>query len=138
VVKHRAVLGSQYEAEFAHVPGSSWAKTVVCWADEEAVLAVVPAHRRIDLEALRELARAASVRLAAVHELGELFPGCELGAISPFAALRAMRVFVDRSFVGDPQMVFNAGTSTDAISLHYYDFVEVTTPIVGALAATDR
>jgi Ala-tRNA(Pro) deacylase len=134
VLRHRAAIGAQYQAAFAHVPGRSWAKTVMCWTDAEPVLVVVPAHLRVDLEALRLLANAATVRLAAIHELAELFPGCEPGAISPLAAFRQLRVFVDRSFVGDPQMVFNAGTSTDAVSLHYYDFAELTSPIVGAVA----
>jgi Ala-tRNA(Pro) deacylase len=133
VLQHRAALGAQYEAQLAHVPGRSWAKTVVCWADDEPLLVVVPAHQMVNLEVLQELASAATLRLAQVHELGELFPGCELGAISPFATLRVLRVFVDQSFVGDPEMVFNAGTSTDAIGLHYYDFAELTQPIVGAL-----
>ena len=41
----RAALGAQHEAQLAHVPGRSWAKTVVCWADDEPLLVVVPAPR---------------------------------------------------------------------------------------------
>jgi Ala-tRNA(Pro) deacylase len=134
VLRHKAAYSAQYQAAFAHVPGRSWAKTVVCWADEEPVLVVVPAHLRVDLEALKTLADAETLRLAGVQELGDLFPGCELGAISPFAPLRSLRVFVDQSFTGDPEMVFNAGTGTDAICMHYYDFAELTRPVVGSLA----
>jgi Ala-tRNA(Pro) deacylase len=133
VLQHRAALGAQYEAQVTHVPGRSWAKTVVCWAEDEPLLVVVPAHQMVDLEILRTLANASTLRLASSAELGDLFPTCELGAISPFATPRVLRVFVDQSFVGDPEMVFNAGTSTDAISLHYYDFAELTQPIVGPI-----
>ena len=132
VLRHQTALSAQHQAALAHVPGRSWAKTVVCWADDEPVLVVVPAHCMVDLEVLRVLADASTLRLAGVPELADLFPACELGAISPFATSRALRVFVDQSFVGDPEMVFNAGTSTDAIMMHYYDFAELTRPIVCA------
>jgi len=42
-------------------------------------------------------------------------------------------VFVDRSFVGDPEMVFSAGSHTDAIRMHYSDFAELTRPVVGEI-----
>jgi Ala-tRNA(Pro) deacylase len=138
VLRHTAALSAQQQAASAHVPGRSWAKTVVCWADAEPVLVVVPAHQMVDLDGLRALANARTLRLAVVQELQELFPQSELGAISPFTATRSLRIFVDRSFVGDPDMVFNAGTSTDAICLHYYDFAELTRPVVGALARSAR
>lgn len=92
----------------------------------------------VDLEGVKALAGAATLRLAVVHELGELFPGCEPGAISPFAPPRSLRVFVDRSFVGDPEMVFNAGTATDAICMHYGDFAELTRAIVGSIGRAAR
>jgi hypothetical protein len=34
--------------------------------------------------------------------------------------------------VGEPEMVFNAGTHTEAICMHYGDFAELAKPIVGA------
>jgi prolyl-tRNA editing enzyme YbaK/EbsC (Cys-tRNA(Pro) deacylase) len=43
-------------------------------------------------------------------------------------------VFVDRSFVGEPQMVLNAGTHTDAIRMHYADWAEVVRPVIGNFA----
>ena len=136
VLRHEAAFSAQHQAAFAHVPGRSWAKTVVCHADEEPILVVVPAHRLVNLDELRVLAQATALRLASETELAELFPECELGAISPFATLRTLRVFVDQSFVGDPEMVFSAGTHTEAIGMHYYDFAELTRPVVGLLAKT--
>jgi len=36
--------------------------------------------------------------------------------------------------VGEPEMVFSAGTHTDAIRLHYGDFADLIHPVVGAIA----
>jgi Ala-tRNA(Pro) deacylase len=120
------------------VPGRSWAKTVICFAEDEpvAIAAVVPAPMMVDLVRLAALAAVGPLRLAREDELVDFCPGGELGAISPFVSRQALRVFVDRSFVGDPEMVFSAGTHSDAIRMHYLDFAEVTSAVVGVIATS--
>ena len=131
--RHAAGFTAQEQAALSHVPGRSWAKTVVCFADGEPVAAIVPAHLSVDLERLRLLAGAAIVRLACEPELAAIFPDCEPGSVSPFTTRRTLRIFVDCTFVGDPDMVFSAGTHTDAIRMHYGDFADLTNPVVGSL-----
>jgi Ala-tRNA(Pro) deacylase len=131
--RHPQAFSAQHKAAVAHVPGRSWAKTVVCFADGEPILAVVPAHLQVDLERLRGLAGVQTVRLAREQELSELCPECELGAISPFTTSWVHRVFVDQTLAGEPEMVFAAGSHTDAIRLHYGDFADLAHPVVGAI-----
>jgi Ala-tRNA(Pro) deacylase len=132
--RHPPAFTAQEEAAVSHVPGGSWAKVVVCRADDELILAVVPAHRMVDLDVLRHLAGAAQMRLARELEFARSYPDCEPGAMPPFGALYHQRVFVDLSLVGEPEMVFNAGTHTDAIRMHYEDFADLSHPVVGAFA----
>jgi Ala-tRNA(Pro) deacylase len=136
--RHPAAFGAEHEAALSHVSGRSWAKTVICIADEEPILAVVPAHLMVNMEALRLLAVVTTVRLASEQELAALSPDCEIGAISPFSICRTLRVFVERSLVGEPDLVFNAGTHTDAIRMHYGDFAELTRPVVGTIGQRRR
>ena len=131
--RHEPAFSAQQEAARSHVPGRSWAKTVICFAGDEPIAAVVPAHLLVDLERLRALADTTTLRLASERELAELCPDCELGAVSPFTSAWSLRVFVDRSFVGEPEMVFSAGTHTDAIRMHYGDFCDLARPIVGRI-----
>jgi Ala-tRNA(Pro) deacylase len=116
----------------AHIPGRRSAKVVICIADGRPVQAVVPAHYSVDLEALRMLAHAVSLRLAHEKELAALYPEFEVGAMPPFGMMHGHPVFVERCFVGEPEMVFNAGTHTDSLCMHYADFAEVARPMVGA------
>lgn len=132
--RHPPAFTAQEEAAVSHVSGRSWAKVVVCLADGEPILAVLPAHRLIDLDALGALTGASSISLAREDELARLYPDCEPGAMPPFGRLYFQRVFVDRSLVGEIEMVFNAGTHTDAIRMHYEDFADLSHPIVGAFA----
>jgi Ala-tRNA(Pro) deacylase len=134
VFVHRPAYTAQHEAEVSHIQGRHWAKIVVCFVDREAVLAVVPAHTMVDLDQLRILAGAQTVRLALESEMTSMYPECELGAMPPFGPLYGQRVFVDTSLVGDPEMVFNAGTHTDALCMHYNDFADIVKPTVGAFA----
>ena len=138
VFHHPAAFGAEHEAALSHVPGRSWAKTVVCFADDDPILAVVPAHLMVNLEALRLLAGATTLRLAREQELLALCPDCEVGAVSPFSVSRTVPVFVHRSLVGEPDLVFNAGTHTDAIRMHYGDFAELTRPVVGVIGQRQR
>ena len=133
--RHEAAFSAQQEAARSHVPGRSWAKTVICFAGDEPIAAVVPAHCKVDLDLLRLAARVPALRLASESELVALCPDCEPGAVSPFTTRSTLRVFVDYSLVGEPEMVFNAGTHTDAIRMHYGDFADVIRPVVASIAA---
>jgi Ala-tRNA(Pro) deacylase len=132
---HPEAFTAQDEAALSHVPGRSWAKVVICFADDEPIVAVVPAPFLVDLEQLRVLAGARAIRLADEHEFRTLYPDCEVGAMPPFGfgARFQRRVFVDGKLVGEPEMVFNAGTHTDAIRMHYRDFADLAHPFVGAI-----
>lgn len=132
---HPRAYTAQHEAALAHVPGRRWAKTVVCLADKEPIQAVVPADLKINMERLRELAGARTVRLATENEIAQLYPGCEPGAMPPFGPLYGQRVFVDTTLVAEPEVVFNAGTHTDAIRMHYEDFASVAKPVIGTFAS---
>jgi Ala-tRNA(Pro) deacylase len=131
VLTHRTAFTAQEDAAVAHVPGRMWAKTVVCVADGEAVLVVLPAHYSIDIERLRQVMGARAVRLANEVELAPLYPGCELGAMPPLGPLFGQRVFVDQSLTDDKEIVFNGGTHTDAVRMRFEDFVRLVRPTVG-------
>jgi len=136
--RHAPAFTAMRAAAVSHVPGRSWAKTVVCVADGEVVLAVVPAHYTIEFDKLRALTGASALRLATEREIAELYPDCEEGAMPPFGSLYLQRVFVEECFVGDPEMVFNAGTHTDCIRMHYGDFVDIASPVVGRFSSPRR
>jgi Ala-tRNA(Pro) deacylase len=131
--RHPEAFTALHCAEVSHVPGRSWAKTVVCIADSEPILAVVPAHYTVDLDRLRALADAQMLRLALPHEMTALYPDCEEGAMPPFGDLYLQRVFLDKSLVGEPEMVFHAGTHTDCFRMHYGDFVAIAHPTIGPI-----
>jgi Ala-tRNA(Pro) deacylase len=129
---HPVAFTAQEEAAAAHVPGIQWAKTVVCFADDQPILAVLPAPFDVDLNALRRAADAASIRLAKESEFKGFYRDCETGAIPPLGPLFGQRVFVDRTLTGDPEVVFSGGSHREAIRMPYNEFAR----IAGATVAT--
>ena len=135
VLPHPQAFTAQDEAAAAHVPGRDWAKVVVCVVDDQPIEAVVPAPLMVDLDCLLELSGGTAIRLAEEDELRHLFQDCELGAMPPFGPLYGQAVFVDTALAAEPEIVFNAGTHTEAIVMRWADFARTVRPIVGRFAA---
>ena len=135
VVEHPIAYTAHEEAAATHVPDREWAKVVVCMADGQPALAVLPADSAIDLDRLRALIGSASLRLATESEMGPFYEECEVGAMPPFGPLYGQRVFVDQSLASDPEIVFNAGSRREAIRMRYPDFAALVKPTVARFAA---
>ena len=134
VIPHPAAYTAQEEAAAAHVPGAAWAKTVVCMADDELFLAVVPAPCAVDFDRLKRTVDADSVRLALEPEFLPAYRECEPGAMPPFGRLFGQRVFVDATLARDPEIVFSGGSHRDAIRMPYREFERLSGPTVGMFA----
>jgi Ala-tRNA(Pro) deacylase len=135
---HVRAITAQEEAAVTHTPGRAWAKTVVCLADNAPIQAVVPADRVVDPVRLRELVGARTLRIAEEDEFAPLYPDCDPGAMPPFGTLYGQAVFVDQAICDDAEIVFNAGTHTDAIRMRYQDFDRLVHPTVGTFARRIR
>lgn len=120
-------------AEIAHTlqtPEKDMAKVVIVKVRERFVMTVLPARWNVDLRRLRTVFATPQVRLATEDEITCLFPDCELGAMPPFGNLYGLPVYVDQSLTEDEEIVFQAGTHSDAIRMRYWDFASLAFPIV--------
>lgn len=134
VIVHTPAYTAQEETAASHIRGREWAKTVVCFAGDEPILAVVPAPSAVDLGRLRAITGEATLRLAREDEFAGLYPDCEPGAMPPFGPLYGQRVVVDASLAENPTVAFHAGTHTDAVRMQYTDFDRLVHPTVGRFA----
>jgi Ala-tRNA(Pro) deacylase len=138
ILHHRPAYTAQEEAASAHVPGREWAKTIACVADDRSILAVVPAPSIVDLDRLRELSGARDIRLASEREFERLYPDCETGAMPPLGPMYRQQVFVDRTLASGDDIVFDAGSHSDAVKMKYDDFARVVRPTVGDFGRVRR
>lgn len=129
------------ETAFAeHVPPRCFAKTVVVHYSDGFAMAVLPADRNVDLEELRLCFGCRTLRLGTEHELAELFPECELGAMPPLGngVLFDMPVWVDGLLMAEEHICFNAGTHRDVIQMSTEDWEQLVKPSVLSFAQVGR
>lgn len=130
VLPHSEVFRALAIAQTLHTSEKEMAKVVIVKADKRFVMAVRPASRYVDLHRLRTVFITNQVRLATENEITGLFPDCELGAMPPFGNLKRLPVYVDRSLTEDEEIVFQAGTHSDAIRMRYWDVAALVFPVV--------
>jgi Ala-tRNA(Pro) deacylase len=133
VLRHERADTAQEVAERLHIEGQELAKCVVVVAGGIKAMLILPATRRADLRSLGGTFNCAHARLATEAEIAEFFPGCEVGAMPPFGNLYGMRVICDEGLAKDEEIVFNAGTHTEAIRMKFADYVRLVKPEIRRL-----
>ncbi|MCK4790709.1 MAG: YbaK/EbsC family protein [Desulfobacteraceae bacterium] len=130
-ISHSAAYTAQEIAASAHIPGKELAKTVMVKIDGKMAMAVLPASYNVDFDLFKKVAGTSKVELATEKEFKDMFPGCDVGAMSPFGNLYGMDVFVAESLAEDEEIAFNAGSHAELIRLAYKDFERLAKPKVG-------
>jgi Ala-tRNA(Pro) deacylase len=133
-INHSPAYTARETAASTFVPRREFAKTVIVDLDGEKVMAVLPASRHVDLEALRGLAQAGTARLASEDEFRQLFPDCEVGAMPPFGSLYGKRVFVDQMVTEVDDLCFNAGSHQQILRMECGAYLQLERPVIGAFS----
>ncbi len=128
VREHNPTFSAQQMAATEHEPGMFVAKPVIVKADDKFVMCVLPACRKIDLQALKNQLGAKSVELAEEQEVGKLFTDCELGAEPPFGNLYDLPTVMDKSLEDDDHIVFQAGSHDKAAKITMADYRKLVDP----------
>lgn len=130
--KHPVAYTAQEIAASLHVSGRQLAKCVLVNTDKGVRLAVLPAVQLVDLKKLKTFLRAKTLTLGREPDIKQHFPDVEVGAMSVFGNLYDVPTVVDKSLAAAEDIVCNAGTHTETITLRYRDFEKLVKPKVGA------
>lgn len=124
VLPHSHTSSSLETARAAHVPGDWIAKSVLLEDERGYVMAILPASRRVSLDALQsQLHR--KLELASEEELARLFEDCEIGAIPPVADAYGLPAVIDDRLWDLSDVYFEAGDHEDLIHLSGQAFQEI-------------
>ena len=130
ILPHPEAYRATMVAETLRTSTKELAKVVVVKVDNRFVMTVLPASWNVDFHRLREAFMTHRLRLATEDEIKTLFPDCEVGAMPPFGNLYGLHVYVDQSLTEDEEIIFQAGTHSDAIRMRYWDFAALVFPVV--------
>jgi Ala-tRNA(Pro) deacylase len=127
---HPQVYTAQEVAQREHFSGHRVAKVVVVMVDDRPVELILPASRHANLERVRMVLNARSVRLATEEEMEKYFTDCEVGAIPALRHWKGVQVLMDRLLNVEGDILFQAGTHKDAVRLNFRDWYELVQPQV--------
>lgn len=133
ILPHAKAFTARMAAAAEHIPSHNQAKVVMVSSPKGPTMTVLPADRKLDLQKLRKIIRE-PVSLQSQEEFAPVFPDSEPGAMPPFGNLYGLPTYVDQHLAEEDNIVFEAGTYTDAIKIRYADYERVVKPQVADLA----
>jgi Ala-tRNA(Pro) deacylase len=123
ITSHSPSFTAQETAHAAHIHGDNFAKSVLVKIDNEAVMLVMPATCRVDLNALARELGTHNVRLASEEEIERMFPDCEMGGMPPFGHLYGIKTFLCNAFDTSKQIAFNSGSHFETMHMRFSDYI---------------
>ena len=133
VLRHEPVYTSEQAAAVRGTPLASGAKALICKGDDEFVMFVLPADRKLASKAIRRAKGWRKLRFATAEEVQGL-TGLEPGSIPPFGSLFNLPTLCDSRLGENRTINFNAGDHRISVSMAYADYVKVEGPELGAFA----
>jgi Ala-tRNA(Pro) deacylase len=130
VLRHAPVFTSEQAAEVRGTPLASGAKALICKADDQFVMIVLPADRKLASKAVRKAAGIKSLRFASRDEVQQL-TGLTPGSIPPFGRLFGLATWCDERLAEHERINFNAGDHAISISMTYLDYIAAEQPKLG-------
>ena len=131
---HSKAYTAQEIAAVLHVPGRMFAKSVILKADNNFIMAVLPATHRVNIDLFKQISHLPKVELATEDEFEGLFPKSEIGAMPPLGNIYDLQTYVDTSLTKDDDICFNAATHSEVIKMKYSDYEKLVQPIIGTFA----
>jgi Ala-tRNA(Pro) deacylase len=133
VLRHAPVYTSEEAAAVRGTSLASGAKALVCKVDDEFVMFVVPADRKLASSAVRKQLKARSLRFASKDEVLSQ-TGLTPGSIPPFGSLFNLKTCCDERLPQVGNINFNAGDHAVSICMDCADYLTVEQPQLGLFA----
>lgn len=133
VVPHKTVFTVYDLAQTTKEKMNTIAKTLLVKADKTYHLVVLPAHRRLNLAAIKKLTNAKTVILAKEKDMVTKFK-MKPGAMTPFGSLHKVAVILDRGLLKTTKVLMGAGSFTESLRVKVKDYVKSEQPTVGNIS----
>ena len=121
VMHHQRTANSSRTAETCHIPGDRLAKGVVVKSGTGYILTILPASRRIAMEAV-ESVTGSPVALASEEEASMLFPDCEPGAVPVFGEAYGIPALIEESIDDRRDIYCEGGDHRSLLHMDGRDF----------------
>lgn len=133
VVPHKTVFTVYDLAQTLKVKLNTIAKTLLVKTDAGLALVVVPAHRRLDFQAVKKALKVKQVTLASEKEMVKKMK-IKPGAMTAFGTYHKLPMVVDKSLAKAEAMLFGAGSFTESLRVKVKPYLKTQEPTVASVA----
>jgi Ala-tRNA(Pro) deacylase len=98
--------------------------------EKQFVQIVVPGDAKFDPRKTRHELGVKDIRFATPEEVGEITDGVIPGGVPPFGSLWGLPVYVEKTLLGNEEIIFNAGDRSYSIAISSADYLKVVRPEV--------
>lgn len=127
-IAHSKAYTSQELAAIMHVSGKELAKSVMVKDNDKLYMMILPASFKINFDLLKSAFENEDVRLASEKDFRNIFGECETGAMCPMGQMYDLPVYIAQSITDQEEIVFNAGTHTNAVRMQMKDYLNLVQP----------
>ncbi len=121
-LSHKTVYTAYDAAQTLRRELKDIAKSLLIATDKAYVIAVVPAHMRLDLNKLKKSLKVKKISIPNEQLMVKVFK-VKPGAITAFGGLHKVEVVVDKSLLKTKEVIFSAGNFTDSVRMKVKDFI---------------
>ncbi len=133
IVPHRKVFTVYDLSQTLHVKPNTIAKTLLVKADNVYHVVLLPAHRRLNIEATKKLLQAKKIAIAKEQEIFEKLK-LKPGGLTSFGSYHKVATILDKSLLKTEKMLFSAGSFTASVRVKVKDLVKTEQPTVGNIS----
>lgn len=137
VVPHRKVFTVYDLSQTLHIKPNQIAKSLLVKADNVYHVVILPAHRRLNIEATKKLLQAKKIAIAKEQEI---FTNLKLkpGGLTSFGSMHKVATVLDKSLLKTEKMLFSAGSFTNSVRVKVKDLVKAEQPTVGNISTAAK
>jgi len=121
---HKTVYTAYDAAQTLRKELKEIAKNLLIAADKAYIIAVVPAHMRLDLGKLKQALKVKKVSIPNEKVMLKVFK-VKPGTMTAFGGLHQVEVWVDKSLLKTKDVILSAGSFTDSVRMKAKDFIEL-------------
>lgn len=122
--EHLPTYTSEESAKYRNEPLKIGAKTLILKYDNEFLMCIISASKKLDSKKLKNILKTKKLRFAIPKEIKEK-TNCVPGSIPPFGNLFNLKMLTDKSILENEFIAFNAGLLTKSIKLKKDDYINI-------------
>lgn len=143
VIEHKIVYTTFDLSQTLHEDLKTVGKILLVQVDQDFVFAIVPGHRRLDLENLKKIINqerkkageraVTKVKIATENQIKRHITK-KVGALIPFGSLYRKQTYIDRMLLRNKKMILNAGSFNESIRITSSVYRNAENPVIGSIS----